>query len=148
MRINMLGQEAEKLEQQMQLIEEQIREFNAVKTSLEGLAANDQEKEILANLGKGIFVKSKTIDNKLFINVGKEIIVRKSPGEALEIIASQLMKLEGHRTFIIGKINELQENMMALIQNVQSESIEPHTEDKDKVEKRTNPTPHHRKNKK
>ena len=54
----------------------QINEMNSVKETLE-MIKSGKETEILANLGKGIFVKAdlREKDKNLFVNVGKEVIV-------------------------------------------------------------------------
>ena len=130
MRMQMLGQEAEKLEQHMQVIEQQISELGSVKESIEGIitkldsksqSKNNKEidREILANLGKGIFVKADVKNEDLFINVGKEVIVRKKPNEAIKIIDEQLVKLVNGKEEIISRISELQGNMQAIMQEAQ-----------------------------
>jgi prefoldin alpha subunit len=132
MRINMLGQEAENLEKQMQIIDQQVNEFNSIKQSLEALKVKDKDnnsngKEILANLGKGIFIKAKIEssngeDKKLYVNVGKDVIVCKSIGETLNIIDDQLSKLIRHREELIEHISQLQEDMREILMDMQKQS--------------------------
>ena len=68
MQMQMLGQEAEKIEQQVQMIDQQNMELMAVRESVAAMKDN-KNKEILANLGKGIFVKADIKDENLFVNV-------------------------------------------------------------------------------
>lgn len=114
LRINELGQEAEKLEQQIQLMEQQMQELLAVRSSLENI--KDKGKlEILSHLGKGIFIKTEIKDEELFVNIGREVIVKKKPAEAIKIINLELNKLSlGKENFIL-KIQELQEEMQKII---------------------------------
>jgi len=125
MRVQMLGQEAEKIEQQIQAMDQQISELNAVKQSLEALYSG-QNKEILANLGKGIFVKAEIKSKDLFVNVGKEVIVKKSITDTLKVIDDQNTKmLSGKEEFIV-RIQEIQEQMQELIEASQGSKTKGH----------------------
>jgi prefoldin alpha subunit len=118
MKMQMLGQEAEKIEQQVQIIDQQNMELMAVRESIAAMNEN-KEKEILANLGKGIFVKADIKDHNLFVNVGKDVLVKKTPDEAIKIIDDQLVKLTAGKEQFIGRIEELQEEMQSLLMDAQ-----------------------------
>jgi len=119
MQMQMLGQEAERLEQQMQILDQQAVELASVKESLEAIKNSEKNAEILANLGKGIFVKADLKDKELFVNIGKDVIIRKTPDETLKIIDEQTKKLSEGKQSIIEKIQELQLNMNELLQKAQ-----------------------------
>lgn len=114
MRVQMLGQEAEKIEQQIGLFDQQITEFNAVKDSLESIQ-NSNEKEILANLGKGIFIKADIKDKQLYVNVGKDVIVRKDIPSALKIVEEQTQRLIEGKAELIERIQQIQEKMQEMM---------------------------------
>jgi prefoldin alpha subunit len=114
MRVQMLGQEAEKIEQQIQLFDGQITEFNAVRESLESIQ-NNAEKEILANLGKGIFIKAEIKNKDLYVNVGKDVIVKKDIPSALKIVDEQSRKLLEGKEELIERIAQIQEKMQEMI---------------------------------
>ncbi len=120
LRMQMLGQEAEKIEQQIQIIEQQIGEMNAVRETLEAIKSG-KETEILANLGKGIFAKAdlRSKDKNLFVNVGKDVAVKKTPEETLKIIDEQVKRLVEGKADFVDRISELQENMQALLMEAQ-----------------------------
>ena len=118
MKMQMLGQEAEKIEQQVQMIDQQNMELMAVRESIAAMKEN-KNKEILANLGKGIFVKADIKDENLFVNVGKDVLVKKTADETLKIIDEQLAKLTAGKEQFIGRISELQEEMQALLMEAQ-----------------------------
>jgi len=124
----MLGQEAEKLEQQMQILEQQSQELSGVKDSLLEIA-KDKKKEILANLGKGIFAKATLMDDDLFVNVGKEVLVKKTREETIKVIDEQIVKLSMGQQEITQKIGELQEEMQKLLMGMQQDATsKDHTE--------------------
>lgn len=121
MKMQMLGQEAEKIEQQIQAIDQQLNEMNAVRESIVALSQN-KKGEILANLGKGIFAFAEVKSNDLLVNVGKEIIVKKKPEETLAIIDEQTKKLLAGKDNFIQRIQELQGNMQDILLEVQRSS--------------------------
>jgi len=118
MRINMLGQEAEKLEQQIQAIEQQANELNLIRQSIEELKTK-KEKDILTNLGKGIFIQTEVKSSDLLINIGSEILVKKTPEQAVEIITNQLRQLSEGKISLTERVAELQENMQQLFLELQ-----------------------------
>jgi prefoldin alpha subunit len=120
-KMQMLGQEAEKIEQQIQTIDQQISELASVRESLQALESGKQ-KEILANLGKGIFIKTELKGKELLVNVGKEIIVEKSINDTLKVIEDQTTKLITGKEGFISRIQELQENMQTLLMQAQKEN--------------------------
>ena len=130
MRINMLGQEAEKFESQMQMIDQQMSELDSVKESLSEIKKGVKNTEILANLGKGIFVKSELKDEKLYVNVGKEIMVRKTPEETIKVIEDQLRKLANHKDKITEGIEEIQENMQLLLREMSEKAAKENRQKK------------------
>lgn len=120
MRMNMLGQEAEKLEQHMQAIDQQMQELNGVKSSIESINNNEQ-KEILSNLGKGIFIETEIKNRELFVNIGGGIIVKKTADETIKIIKEQSEKLLLGKEEITLRIEELQDEMKKLLGEAQAE---------------------------
>lgn len=122
MRVQMLGQEAERIEQQIQVIEQQIAELSAVKESIKAIETGDEKKEILANLGKGIFVKADLKNKELFINVGKDVIIKKTPEETIKVIEKETQRMMEGKSAMIARIQEIQENMQELMKEMQSQS--------------------------
>lgn len=119
--LQMLQQEAEALDQQVQIIEQQTAEMNAVKVSLDELSDEKKTgmKTILANLGKGIFIEAEVKNKELFVNVGKDVLVKKTPKQTIIIVEEQLKKLEAGKASIIERIEEIQVSMQTLVQEVQ-----------------------------
>ncbi len=109
-----LEQEITRMEQQMQIIEQQILEMRNLKIGLEELEKS-KEKEILANLGKNIFIKTEILDKNLLVDVGNRIFVKKNIAETLKIIEEQLTKLIEGKNRVIGKLQEIQKEAEKII---------------------------------
>lgn len=120
MQMQMLGQEAEKLEQQLQLIDQQTSELNAVLESVK-IIQEGKNKELLANLGKGIFVRADLKEKDLLVNIGKDVIVKKTPEQTIRVIEDQLGKLAVGKEQFVARIAELQMEMQNLLLQVQRE---------------------------
>jgi prefoldin alpha subunit len=97
-----LQEEFQKLEEHSEIIEKQILELNDFVNSLNHLSKTN-EKEIIASIGKGVYVKTNLVEKELFVEVGSGILVKKTPQEAQIIIEDQLDKLNGARTQINGQ---------------------------------------------
>ena len=130
----MLQQEAGKIEEQVQIINSQIQEFEILKLSLEKLdlemlplqkVAKDSglkpTTEILAPLGKGIFFKSELKDKELFVNVGNGIVVKKNPAEAGKVINKQIKQMEDIRGKLLNEIEKINFQLQELVQEDQKE---------------------------
>lgn len=112
--LQMIQQEAQQLEQQLQAIEQHLSEMSNLKQGLEELDKSD-EKEILAGLGKGIYIPAEIKTKKLRVEVGKGNFVNKTIPETLKIVDEQLEKLEQVKTQINGRVSQLQVDMNSLM---------------------------------
>ena len=118
MRIQMVEQEAEQLSKQVELIDQHISEMKELEETLEKIEEKDT-KEILANLGKKIFIPVEIKDKNLIVEIGNKTFVKKSIPETKKLIAEQLEKLTGARAQILGRLEELQEEMQGMIDEIQ-----------------------------
>lgn len=121
MKMQMIEQEASKYDEQIQIMDQQIQEMIAIKASIEAIS-NTKEKEILASLGKGIFIKAEIKADNLLVNTGKDIFIKKTPQETVTIIDLQINKLEHGKEDFTNKIIELQSQMRVLMEYMQKES--------------------------
>ncbi len=94
-----LRDESEEKEQQLRFVSEQIASLNEFKENLKELDKNT-EREILAPLGRGVFVKSELKEKKLFVDVGAGVVLRKTPLEVGKIIDEQIGKFQEARVQI------------------------------------------------
>ena len=92
-RLSMYEQQAQQLQQQLQMIEQGIVELGSLTLGLDDLnGANG--KEILAPIGRGIFVKSKITSEELIVDIGDKKFVTKNIEDTKNLIKGQILKLE------------------------------------------------------
>lgn len=113
-----LDQEGTRLEQQMQLLDQQIQEMTSIESSLKELD-KCKEKQILANLGKNVFIKTEIKDKRLFVDVGNKTFIQKSITETVEIIEDQINKLSEAKNTVLMRIQELQHQMESMIVEIE-----------------------------
>lgn len=118
MKLQMIQQEAQALEEKLQTIDQQIQEMEAIKASLIEIDKKDSN-EFLANLGKGIFIKTEIKEKELFVNIGKNTLVKKDPKETITIIEDQTQRLFIGKEEVMGRIEQIQQEMHAIIMEAQ-----------------------------
>lgn len=92
-KISLLEQQISQLQQQIQIIEQTIDEISLLNLNLDELI-NSKDREILASIGRGIFVKAKMLSEELIVDVGGKNFVKKSIPETKKLIEQQIEKLE------------------------------------------------------
>ena len=106
-KLSVLEQEIMKLEQQMQVIQQQVLELQTLKLGLEELKKS-KEKQMLANLGKNIFIKTEIQDKKLLVDIGNKTFIKKDIAETLKVVDEQLDKLIKAKGEVVNKMREIQ----------------------------------------
>src|SRR3989344_1165907 len=87
-----LQNESREVENNIKIINEHVEELIKFKENLDFLNTDD-EKDILASLGRGVYVKSKIEDDeKLFVEIGAGVVVKKTPTETKKVIEEQIGK--------------------------------------------------------
>ncbi|MEK6872514.1 MAG: prefoldin subunit alpha [Nanoarchaeota archaeon] len=119
-KIQLMEQEVNQLNQQLQLIEENIREFGELISSLNEIE-NNKNKDILANLGKRVYLPVEIKDNNLIVDVGKGNFVKKTISETKEIANNQTEKLTEIKQEIMKRLEVLQEEINNLIVEIEKE---------------------------
>lgn len=120
-KLSMLEQQSDEIKKNLEELERQSGELDSLKQSLEKLNS-EKSKEILANLGRGIFLKSKADDSKVFVNVGSKILVRKSFLEAEELIDKQLVEIEGIKQDLMNNFNIINLQLQNLVEQAEKEN--------------------------
>lgn len=110
---SMLEEENKRLEQQLQLTEQQMLSFQMLKSHLEEVSKH--KGEFLASIGSGVFMKSELLDNKnVLINVGSGVVIEKTVEGAKKIIVSQENKITDIRKEIEGMLTKNFELMIKI----------------------------------
>lgn len=86
-------QQIKQLQEQMRAVEQAIFDMQIISTGLDDLKGQVGE-EMLAPIGRGIFVKAKLLSETLTVDVGAGNFVSKSIDETKAIISDQSTKLK------------------------------------------------------
>lgn len=86
-------QQIKQFQEQLRSVEEALYDMNFISNGLDDLNGKVGE-EIMAPLGKGIYVKAKLLSETLTVDVGAKNFVEKSIPETKELINEQLVKLK------------------------------------------------------
>ena len=118
MQFQMMEQEANRLSQQLQMIENNLKEIEGIKEGLEEIEKKDT-KDILANIGKKIYLPVEIKEKNLIIEFGNKKFVKKSISETKELINEQIVKLNSARQEITGGLEQLQEEAGKLMMEIE-----------------------------
>jgi len=115
MKLSFFEQQINQIQQQLEIIEKNIIEMNSLKIGLDEFK-KAEGKEVLAQIAKNIFVRTKLISDELIVDIGSGNFVKKSIEDTKELIGEQNNKLEKIREQLnsaLEKINdELTKTMM------------------------------------
>jgi prefoldin alpha subunit len=120
------------LNQKFMVYEQQIRQFqeqlNAVERATldmssiyEGLddLKGKEEQEILAPMGRGIFVKAKLLSEKLTVEVGEGIFTEKSIDETKSLIEKQQVKMKNTQKDIESELEKINQEITVTMREFQ-----------------------------
>ena len=119
-KLQMYEQQIQQLQQQLEAIEQAIIEMNSLVLGLNELVGS-KDKEILAPIGRGIFVKTKLISEDLIVDVGGKNFVKKSIPETKKLIQDQVIKLEEVKKELEGNLEEINNELTTTFMNAQKE---------------------------
>src|SRR3989344_8487600 len=114
-----LYQYSKESEEKLKIIEQQISELLRFEFSLEDLEKN-KSREILASIGKGVFIKSDIKENKLFVDVGSGILIRKTGEETKEIIREQNKRIGEMKMQLIMEKESVDREIANLVGEIES----------------------------
>ena len=117
-RAAMLQQQSEEIESRLQFVNEQIQELEQFSGDLRVLDKNDN-KEILASLGKGVYAKSELKDKKLFVQVGAGVVIKKSINETIEVIGEQIKRFEEARVQLKMQLESYAQELKRMVAEVE-----------------------------
>lgn len=111
----MIERQHQELEQNLELVETQISELEQFREEL-GFLIKSKEKKALSLLGRGVYMETSIQDKtKLFVEVGSNVVVKKTPEEAMNVIEGQVSRLKNARLKIISHIETYQIKLQEMI---------------------------------
>ena len=80
-----------------------------------------KEKDILSSLGRRVYLKAKIEDKeKLFVDIGAGVVLKKTPEETLTIVREQITRLQDVRVQIASQLESYYEELENFIRNVKN----------------------------
>jgi len=119
-KLSMLEQQANEQAEKIQAIDNQISELESLKFSM-GKIEKTKGKDMLAPLGRGIFLKTEVKDDKVFVNVGSRTLVKKTFKEAGEIIDTQIREISQIKHHLMHNIEEINMQLQKLLEEAQKQ---------------------------
>lgn len=93
--LQILDQTIRQLQQQLSILDQQLYELQRLNENLDEISKVNLNSEVLTPLGAGIFIKTQLKDNKeVFMNIGSNIVTKKSITESKKIVEDQLQKIK------------------------------------------------------
>ncbi|MBI4116682.1 prefoldin subunit alpha [Candidatus Pacearchaeota archaeon] len=92
-KLSIFEQQIRQLQQQISAVDEGIIELETLDFGIDELKTS-KGKEILAPVGRGIFIKAKVESEDLTVDVGGRVFVKKSVEDTQETIKKQIEKLK------------------------------------------------------
>jgi len=119
MHADALQKQIQEMQEHLGIINQQIAELEEFRESLSSLE-NSEGKEILSSLGKGVHLKTSIKEDKLFVEVGTGILVRKTPKETAEVIREQLKKLIELKLQFSAQMEQNQLSLQTLVAQIEA----------------------------
>jgi len=122
-KLSMFEQQIQQLQQQIQAVEQGFVDLRTLKEDLNEIKGKEG-KEIMAMIGRGIFVKAKLISEDLVVDIGSKNFVKKSIPETRKLIEEQIEKLKEAKQSLNDSIDEISEEAQKLVEQFKKDSDE------------------------
>lgn len=114
LKLNVFEQQMQQLQEQLQAIEKSILDLDSLNLGLEELVGA-KGKEILAPIGRGIFVKTKLDSEELTVDIGERTLVKKNIPDTKKLIEEQTEKLKEIKQELNNNLEKVRKEMTSLI---------------------------------
>jgi len=121
--LSILQQQAQQIQEQLQLVEQNVSDLNSISDGLNELK-DKKDSEMLAPLGRGIFIKAKILSEELTVDIGKKNFVKKSIPETQEIVAIQIEKIEQIKEQLLDELDKINNQLLTLINTAERDDKE------------------------
>ena len=121
MRLGIFEQQFKQLQQQLEAVEKNILELEELNYGMDEIKGS-AGKEIMAPIGKGIFIKAKILSEELLVDVGNKALVKKSISETKKIISEQISKMKAMRIELNSSMKELEEELEKEMSSINASS--------------------------
>ena len=117
-KLSIFEQQIRQIQQQLEVLERNILEMNSLNVGLDEFK-KAEGKEILAQIGKNIFVKTKLVSDELIVDIGSGNFVKKDIESTKKLIAGQVKKLENIKNELNSALQNIDREMTGLMVEAQ-----------------------------
>ncbi len=113
--LQIIAEQMRQVQQQIELIDEQLVELNAIMQSLDDFNQIKEGSNMLVPVQSGIFAKGKIEDtNELLVNVGSNVVVKKDVEGAKGLLHKRSEELTKHRVQVLASMQMLAQKAQEL----------------------------------
>jgi len=109
-KFSMFEQQIRQIQQQLEVLERNILEMNSLNFGLDEFKGA-KGKDVLAQVGKNIFVKTKLAAEDLIVDIGNGNFVKKNIDDTKKLIGEQTKKLEKIRDELNSALESINQEM-------------------------------------
>jgi prefoldin alpha subunit len=120
-KLSMFEQQIQQLQQQIQAVEQGLVEMESLNLGLSELVGS-AGKEILATIGRGIFIKAKIVSEDLTVDIGEKKFVKKSISKTKELIEEQIEKLKEVKKELEKNLEKVSEELQRVMEEEQKKN--------------------------
>ncbi len=118
-------QQIRMLQEQLQAVEQTTMDLRTLDLGLDDLKQS-KDKEILAQVGRGIFVKAKVLSDDLIVDIGGKNFVSKSIDNTKEVLQGQVKKLSRIQEDLEGELEKINQEITGTFLEHQQAQGEAH----------------------
>ncbi len=107
LKLSIFEQQANQINQQLQLVEQQIVELQLLKMHLGDIEKTNEKEEILASIGRNMFIQTSLASKEVFVDVGAKTVLKKTPDEAKKIVDKDINRMIELRDKITNEFDRL-----------------------------------------
>ena len=129
-----LEKKSKESEAALQFVNQQLEELERFNLNLEDFAKikKPEEKEILAQLGNRVFAKTQLKETQLYVDVGADIMIKKSPEDTQKTIQNQIKKLKQAKVQITAQLEQCTQSLFQIMAQMQESQKEKTKESNNK----------------
>ncbi|MEX2017378.1 MAG: prefoldin subunit alpha, partial [Candidatus Pacearchaeota archaeon] len=113
-KFSVFEQQIRQIQQQLEVIERSIVEMSSLQFGMDEFK-DSEGKEILAQIGKNIFLKAKVASEDLIVDIGNGNFVKKDIEGTKKLIGEQTKKLENIRDELNSALDGINQEMTNLV---------------------------------
>lgn len=127
-KFGMFEQQMRQIQEQMEAVDKGMNDLKELSLGLEEIKGSSG-KEVMAAIGRGIFVKAKIVEEELNVDIGNGNFVKKSVDETKKILEKQETRLGGIKVELNNAMSNLEKELNNLM--VEAQGMSAGSEDKE-----------------